>query len=83
MDPEKIEQACVLYQNSEKTAAEVCKMVGIGKRTLFKYLAERKKGGCKAPRLGLAPGLVWSPFPTIRLTSRLLDLAVVRFNQCI
>ncbi len=42
-DSEKIEQACILYQNSDKTAAEVCKMVGIGKRTLFKYLAKQKK----------------------------------------
>jgi len=44
IDPEKIEQASILYQNSEKSAAEVCKMVGIGKRTLFKYLAQRKNG---------------------------------------
>ena len=44
IDPEKIEQASILYQNSDKSAAEVCKMVGIGKRTLFKYLAERKNG---------------------------------------
>ena len=43
IDSEKIEHACILYQNSDKTAAEVCKMVGLGKRTLFKYLAERRK----------------------------------------
>lgn len=42
IDPEKIEQASILYNNSDKSAAEVCKMVGIGKRTLFKYLAELK-----------------------------------------
>lgn len=47
IDPEKIEHASILYQNSEKSAAEVCKMVGIGKRTLFKYLAERKNGDSK------------------------------------
>lgn len=48
IDPEKIEQASILYQNSDKSAAEVCKMVGIGKRTLFKYLAERKNGDSKS-----------------------------------
>ena len=47
VDPEKIEHACIFYQNSDKTAAEVCKMVGIGKRTLFKCLAEQRKGETK------------------------------------
>lgn len=42
-DPDKLEQARILYENSGKTAAEVCKSVGIGKRTLFAYLAKRRK----------------------------------------
>jgi DNA invertase Pin-like site-specific DNA recombinase len=39
-DSEKLEHARILYLNSEKTAAEVCQMVGIGRRTLFSYLAQ-------------------------------------------
>ena len=41
-DPDKLEQARILYENSDKTAAEVCKMVGIGRRTFFAYLAEKR-----------------------------------------
>lgn len=41
--PEKLEQARILYENSEKTAFEVCRAVGIGKRTLFYYLAQKRK----------------------------------------
>jgi DNA invertase Pin-like site-specific DNA recombinase len=40
MDAEKLEHARILYLNSGKTAAEVCHMVGIGRRTLFSYLAQ-------------------------------------------
>lgn len=40
-DPEKLEQARILYENSDKSAAEVCKAVGVGKRTLFSYMRER------------------------------------------
>jgi len=46
-DPDKLEQARILYLNSSKTAAEVCRSVGIGRRTLFSYLARvrsRDKG---------------------------------------
>ena len=42
-DPEKLEQARILYENSDKTAAEVCKMVGVGIRTLFAHLAKKRK----------------------------------------
>lgn len=38
-DIAKLENARVLYQNSDKTAAEVCQVVGIGRRTFFSYLA--------------------------------------------
>jgi DNA invertase Pin-like site-specific DNA recombinase len=42
-DPEKLEHARVLYLYSEKTAADVCRTVGIGRRTLFSYLAQIRK----------------------------------------
>ena len=41
-DPDKLEQARILYLNSEKTAAEVSRLVGIGRRTLFSHLAQVK-----------------------------------------
>jgi DNA invertase Pin-like site-specific DNA recombinase len=45
-DPDKLEQARILYLHANKTAADVCRTVGIGRRTLFSYLAqvERSKG---------------------------------------
>jgi DNA invertase Pin-like site-specific DNA recombinase len=39
-DPDKLEHARILYLNSRKSAADVCHMVGIGRRTLFSYLAQ-------------------------------------------
>ncbi len=39
----KLEQAKILYQNSDKTAKEVCQAIGIGRRTLFRYLAQERK----------------------------------------
>src|SRR5262249_2871310 len=42
-DPDKLEQARILYLHSDKTAAEVCRMVGIGRRTLFSYLTQVKR----------------------------------------
>ena len=38
-DPDKLEQARILYNNTDKTAAEICKSIGIGRRTFFSYLA--------------------------------------------
>lgn len=43
-DVSKLEAAKVLYENSEKTAAEVCKLAGVGRRTFFAYLAEKRDG---------------------------------------
>jgi DNA invertase Pin-like site-specific DNA recombinase len=43
-DVSKLEAARVLYENSEKTAAEVCKTAGVGRRTFFAYLAEKRNG---------------------------------------
>ena len=36
-----LEQAKILYENSDQVAAEVCKVFGIGRRTLFYYLARK------------------------------------------
>ncbi len=41
-DPDKLEQARILYQNSDKSAAQVCKLFGFSRRTLFDYIAEQK-----------------------------------------
>lgn len=41
-DPLKLEQARILYENSEATAAEVCKSFGFGRRTFFEYLKRLK-----------------------------------------
>lgn len=47
-DLTKLQNAKVLYENSDKTANEVCKTIGIGRRAFFTYLAEqRKKGGVR------------------------------------
>lgn len=42
IDPDKLEQARILYENSEKTAAEVCQSFGFSRRSLFSYMAEQK-----------------------------------------
>jgi DNA invertase Pin-like site-specific DNA recombinase len=46
-DPDKLEQARILYLHSAKNAGEGCRTVGIGRRTLFSYLAQvrRQKDG--------------------------------------
>ena len=41
-DSDKLEQARILYLHSDRTAAEVCHIVGVGRRTLFSYLAQMK-----------------------------------------
>ena len=43
-DPEKLENARILYENSNKTAAEVCEITGVGRRKFFSHIAERRKG---------------------------------------
>jgi DNA invertase Pin-like site-specific DNA recombinase len=42
-DVAKLENARVLYENSDKTADEVCKIAGIGRRIFFSYLAKRRE----------------------------------------
>ena len=39
----KLENARILYENSNKTAAEVCQVAGVGRRIFFAYLAEKRK----------------------------------------
>ena len=41
--PDKLAEARILYLHSDRTAAEVCHTVGIGRRTLFSYLAQVKR----------------------------------------
>ena len=40
-DVAKLENARILYQNSGKTAAEVCRVAGVGRRVFFAYLAQK------------------------------------------
>ena len=50
-DPDTLEQARILYRNSDQTAAEVCGTLGIGRRTLFTYLAQVKhQASAQSPR---------------------------------
>lgn len=37
-DPDKLEQARILYQNSDKSAHKVCELFGFSRRTLFSYM---------------------------------------------
>jgi DNA invertase Pin-like site-specific DNA recombinase len=42
-DVVKLENAKVLYENFGKTADEVCKVVGVGRRIFFTYLAHQRE----------------------------------------
>jgi DNA invertase Pin-like site-specific DNA recombinase len=42
-DVVKLRDAKVLYENSGKTANEVCKVVGVGRRIFSSYLAQQRK----------------------------------------
>ncbi len=41
-DVAKLETARILYEHSEKTAADACAIAGVGRRTFFAYLAARR-----------------------------------------
>jgi DNA invertase Pin-like site-specific DNA recombinase len=41
-DATKLENARILYENSGKSVAEVCKIAGVGRRVFFTYLAEKR-----------------------------------------
>lgn len=43
-DPERLENARILYENSGKTAAEVCEIAGVGRRKFFSHLAAKRNG---------------------------------------
>lgn len=42
IDLDKLEQARILYQNSDKSAREVCELFGFSRRTLFSYMKNHK-----------------------------------------
>lgn len=42
-DLTKLQNARVLYENSDKPASEICKTIGIGRRAFFAYLAGQKE----------------------------------------
>ena len=42
-DVVKLRDAKILYENSGKTANEVCKVVGVGRRIFFSYLAKQRE----------------------------------------
>jgi len=42
-DAARLENARILYEHSEKTAAEACAIAGVGRRTFFAYLNARRK----------------------------------------
>ena len=42
-DPNKLEQARILYQNSDKSARKVCELFGFSRRTLFSYMKTTQK----------------------------------------
>jgi DNA invertase Pin-like site-specific DNA recombinase len=42
-DQKLLDKARILYEDSDYSAAEVCKTFGIGRRTFFKYLEEMNK----------------------------------------
>lgn len=41
-DPDKLEQARIIYQNSDKSAQHVCELFGFSRRTLFTYIESRQ-----------------------------------------
>jgi len=47
-DPKLLNKARILYEDSDYTAAEVCKTFGIGRRTFFKFLDEMSKAEMEA-----------------------------------
>ena len=47
-DPDKLEQARILYLNSKKSAAEVCKVFGFSRRTLFNYMKTKNQASASS-----------------------------------
>jgi DNA invertase Pin-like site-specific DNA recombinase len=40
-DPQKLEQAAILYENSQQSAAEISTLFGFSRRTLFNYIRKQ------------------------------------------
>lgn len=53
-DPKLLDKARILYEDSDYTATEVCKTLGIGRRTFFKYLEEMGKAELEAKEYAAA-----------------------------
>jgi DNA invertase Pin-like site-specific DNA recombinase len=53
--PEKLERARILYESGSYTAAQAAQAAGIGRRTLFEYLASRNSPGGEAMLRDHAP----------------------------
>jgi len=47
-DRKKLEQALILYDNSDYSADEVCKTAGVGRRTFFRFLNEMREAELEA-----------------------------------
>ncbi len=47
-DEKKLHQAFILYDSSDYTAEEVCKLAGVGKRTFFRYIADMRQSEYEA-----------------------------------
>ena len=48
-DPAKLENARILYENSGKTAADVCEIAGVGRRKFFSYISEKRNNSGNTP----------------------------------
>lgn len=42
IDPEKLKNARILYENSDKTAAEIYEIAGVGRSRFFTHIAEKR-----------------------------------------
>ncbi len=47
-DAHQLEQARILYQNSDQSAAQVCQTFGFSRRTLFNYMMKKKQSAAQA-----------------------------------
>lgn len=76
-DPDKLEEARILYLNSNRTAAEVCQTVGVGRRTLFSYLAQMKSQELLV-RGKRDTGCLYDPYRDCSLNSgKILELSAI------
>ena len=49
-DQKKLEQALILYDNSDYSVDEICKTAGVGRRTFFRFLNEMREAELEAKR---------------------------------